>query len=221
MKPGTLFILSTGPSLLGKPKNFQPRRIYTIKAFLQPSLRGLSGKMGDWVYHYSKNKEKTFIGEMPTSTKEQTEGQLAQQERFADAIHYATEAMEDTALSEFYTALAEVRDMAPRNVAMADYFNVPTFKPLELDNYKGQVGDPIVIRVNSKFTLATLEIAINKVDGTDIEKGQAVEVSTNKWVYRATQPVPMGADIFIDMVGICHTGRRVKASENPIVGARE
>gem|GEM_PF-4332260 len=36
-----------------------------MKVILQPSLRGLSGKMGDWVYRYSKDKEKTFIEEKP------------------------------------------------------------------------------------------------------------------------------------------------------------
>ncbi len=190
-----------------------------MKVYLQPSLRGLSGKMGDWVYRYSKSKEKTYIGEKPTSTGEQTEGQVAQNERFSDASGYATEAMENPALCEYYTALAEERGMMPRNAAMSDFFNVPTFRPLDLVNYKGQVGDPIVIRLTSKFSLASLEIAINKVDGTDIESGQAVEVSPNKWVYMATQPVAMGSDIFIDMLGICHTGLHVKASENPIVGA--
>jgi hypothetical protein len=45
-----------------------------------------------------------------------------------------------------------------------------------------------------------------------------VEISTNKWLYTATQPVPLGTDMFIEVVGTSHTGREVKMSENPTVG---
>ncbi len=192
-----------------------------MKAYLQPSLRGLSGKMGDWVYRYSKGKKKTFIGEMPVRTAEQTEGQLAQQERFTEASRYASEAINDPARLEFYAALAEENGMSPSNAATADFLNVAYFKPLDLSAYKGQVGNPIVIRVESKFGLAALEVTINQQDGTDIEKGQAVEISTNKWLYTATRPVALGTDIFIDVVGTDHIGRQVKMSENPAVGEEE
>ncbi len=192
-----------------------------MKVILQPSLRGLSGKMGDWVYRYSKDKKKTFIGEMPVRTGEQTEGQLAQPERFTDGSRYASEAMNDPARQEFYEALAEAWGMSPNNAAMADFLSVPFFKPLDLSSYKGQVGNPIVIRVESKFGLARLDVAIDRQDGTDIEKGQAVEISTNKWIYAATKPVALGTDIFIDVVGTDHTGRQVKMSENPTGGVEE
>ena len=57
-----------------------------MKVILQPSLRGLSGKMGDWVYKYSKKKEKTFIGEKPVRTKELSQAQLEQNERFSRGV---------------------------------------------------------------------------------------------------------------------------------------
>jgi hypothetical protein len=192
-----------------------------MKAYLQPSLRGLSGKMGDWVYRYSKDKKKTIIGGMPVRTAEQTQGQLAQPERFTDGSRYASEAMNDPDLRAFYEAVAEEMGITPHNAAMADFLSVPSFKALDLYDYKGRVGDPIVIRVMAKFGLASLEIAIDKQDGTDVEKGQAVEIATNKWIYAATQSVPLGTDIFIAVVGTDHTGRRVKTTENPTVGAEE
>ena len=194
-----------------------------MKVILQPSLRGLSGKMGDWVYRYSKDKKKTYIGEMPVHTGEQTPGQLNQQERFGDGSRYASEAMADPALCQFYTALAEEWDMSPQNLAMADFLSVPQFKPLDLSNYQGRVGDPIVIRVVDKVGLASLEVAIDGQDGTDIEKGMAVEIGSHsgKWVYLATQPVAKGSDIFIELLGIDYTGKRVTMTENPVVGAEE
>lgn len=192
-----------------------------MKVILQPSLRGLSGKMGDWVYRYSKNKKKTFIGEKPVRSLEQTEGQIAQQERFTDASLYAGEAMADPALREFYENAAEEMGITPHNAAMADFLSVPVFKPLDLSKYKGQVGDPILVRVTSKFGLAALEITIDRQDGSEIETGRAVETATNRWVYAATQPVAVGTDIFIEVVGTDHTGRRVKMTESPTVGVEE
>ena len=192
-----------------------------MKVFLQPSLRGLSGKMGDWVYRYSKRKKKTFIGKKPVRTGEQTEGQLAQQDLFTDASRYASTAMEDPALRERYETLAEEMEITPRNVAMADFLSVPSFQPLDLSKYKGRVEDPIVIRVAAKFGLVSLEVAIARQDGTDIERGEALEISTNKWTYFASQPVDMGTEICIEVVGIDHTGRRVKMTENPTVGVED
>jgi hypothetical protein len=194
-----------------------------MKVILQPSLRGLSGKMGDWVYRYNKGKKKTFIGEMPVRTAEQTPAQLNQQERFGDGSRYASEAMENPALCEFYTALAEEWGMSPQNLAMADFLSVPQFKPLDLSNYRGQVGDPIVIRVEARVGLASLEVAIDLQDGTDIERGRAVEIGshTGKWVYTASRPVAVGTDIFIEVLGVDYTGKRVKMTENPVVGVEE
>ena len=194
-----------------------------MKAFLQPSLRGLSGKMGDWVYRYSKDKEKTYIGEKPVRTKDLSEAQLAHNERFSEASQYAVEVMDDPVLREFYETVAEERDMKVRNLAIADFFNVPYFKPLGLGNYKGQVGDTIVIRMVDEIGLVSMNVSIDRIDGTDIETGQAVETSprSGKWIYTATQPVALGSDIFIEVVATDYVGKDVKVTENPIVGAED
>ena len=65
------------------------------------------------------------------------------------------------------------------------------------------------------------DVSINRLDGTDIEKGQAVETSprSGKWIYTATQPVALGSDIFIEVVATDYVGKNVKVTENPIVGA--
>jgi hypothetical protein len=191
-----------------------------MKVILQPSLRGLSGKMGDWVYHYKKGSQLTYISEMPVSTKEDTPAQINVQEQFGDASRYASAAINDPACAEFYKELAEARGISPHNAAFSDYLNVPSFKPLDLSKYKGQVGDPITIRVENENGLVSLEVTINKQDGTDIEKGRAVELGnrSGRWIYTATQPVALGSDVFIDVVGVDYTGREIKMTENPTVG---
>ncbi len=192
-----------------------------MKVIVQPSLRGLSGKMGDWVYRYDKQHKKTIIGEMPVRTGEQTVGQLAQQECFTDAAGYIGQAMTNPDLWAFYESIAEDLGITPQNAAMGDYMSTPVFKPLDLSAYKGQVGDPIVIRVTAKFGLAALEVAIDRQDGSDVEKGQAVEIGSGRWVYAATKSIPVGTDIFIEVVGTCHSGKQVKMTENPTVGVEE
>ncbi len=194
-----------------------------MKAILQPSLRGLSGKMGDWVYRYSKDREKTFIGEKPVRTREFSEAQMAVNERLSEAQQFIDEAMADPALRAFYEMLAEERDSQPRNMAMSDFFNQPYFKPLDLSNYAGQVGDPIVIRVMKENGLVSLNVAIDRQDGTDVEKGAAVELGdrTGKWIYTATQPVAKGTDIFIEVVATDYTGKKITMTENPTVGVEE
>jgi hypothetical protein len=129
--------------------------------------------------------------------------------------------MENPALLEHYTALAEDLGITPQNAAMGNYLSTPTIKPLDLSAYKGRAGDPIVIRVAAKFGLASLEVAIDRQDGTDVEKGQAVEIGSGRWVYSATKPVALGTDVFIEVVGTCHSGKQVKLTENPTVGAEE
>jgi hypothetical protein len=192
-----------------------------MKVILQPSLRGLSGKMGDWVYRYDKEHKKTVIGEMPVRTGEQTPGQIAHQEVFTDASGYSVAAMENPALLEHYTALAEDMGITPQNAAMGDFLSVPTFKPLDLSTYKGRVGDLIVVRVNAKFGLASMEVTIDRQDGTDVEKGQAVEIGNGRWFYTVTQPAALGTDVFIEVLGTCHSGREVKTTENPTVGVQD
>jgi hypothetical protein len=191
-----------------------------MRAILQPSLRGLSGKMGDWVYKYSKKKETTTIGEMPVRTRELSEAQLAVTEAFTDAQHYATEAMDDPARCEFYTILAEERQITPRNAAAADFFNKPSFKPLDLSLYKGNVGDPIVIRMVNEIAFVSMEVSLDKIDGTTIEKGRAVETGfrSGKWIYMTTTPVATGSDIFIKVVATDYAGKKVALNENPTVG---
>jgi hypothetical protein len=42
-----------------------------------------------------------------------------------------------------------------------------------------------------------------------------------RWLYTATQPVPVGTDVFIEVTATCHSGKQVTMTENPTVGAEE
>jgi hypothetical protein len=52
------------------------------------------------------------------------------------------------------------------------------------------------------------EMFSDRQDGTDVERGMAAELDAGEgsWIYTATQPVPMGTDIFIELVGLDRAG---------------
>jgi hypothetical protein len=189
------------------------------KVFLQPGLRGLSGGMGDWVYQIRRGK--TVVGMKPMNTKERTEMQLAQQERFSKAAVYAKKALANPAKREFYEMVAKEKDIAPYLVAVTDYLSVPSIKPLDLSDYSGQVGDPILVQVLDDCGLVSVEVELIGIDET-IEQGSAVETEPRSgvWIYTAQTPIPTGVNISIRVTGLDHTGKKVQTTEFPVVGAQ-
>jgi len=125
------------------------------------------------------------------------------------------------ATHEFYETIVEERDSNAYAVAFTDFFVEPSIKPLDLSQYKGQVGNPILIRAVDDIGPAGMEVTLTANDGTQIEKGKAVEagVRTGLWTYTATAPVTLGSDIFIKVVSVDHAGTKAQITENPIVGA--
>src|SRR5215212_4163015 len=189
-----------------------------MKVILQNGLRGLSGSMEDWIYQYRNGK--TYLGPKHLSTKDPTQAMIAHREHFKEASVYGKRAMANPALCEFYKPIAEERGITIYTLAVADFLNEPEIKPLDLSDYKGQVGDKIVIRATDDLGLADINVTLTKTDGTAIEQGKPVEdgVHTGYWIYTATKPVALGSDIFVEVVGVDHAGTEAKITENPTVG---
>jgi hypothetical protein len=104
-------------------------------------------------------------------------------------------------------------------------FNASSFsnKPMDLSNYKGRVGDKILIQAVDDIGLVDVDVTISANDGSQIERGKAVEngVRTGHWIYTATAPVALGSDIFIELVGFDHAGTKAEYAESPRVGEDE
>lgn len=192
-----------------------------MKVILQNGLRGLSGSMEDWVYQYRGGK--TYLGPKHPSTKGPSQAVLDQRAKFKEASAFGKMAMADAALSAFYKPLAEERGLSVYTMAMTDFLNEPSFKPLDLAKYKGQTGDKIIIRAEDDLGMADVDVNIVAQDGTPIEHGKAVEdgIRSGYWIYTATQPVALGSDIFIEVIGLDHAGTEAKITENPTVGSEE
>jgi len=120
----------------------------------------------------------------------------------------------------FYEPIAKERDTSVYWLAIKDLRCAPSFKPLDLSEYEGKVGDKITIRAVDVIGLAHVDVHILAQDGTPIESGKAVEtgVRSGKWIYTATAHVALGSDIFIEVNGVDHAGNETKLAENRTVG---
>jgi hypothetical protein len=181
-------------------------------------IGGFSGAMDEMVFAdygehtvaYMKRKRK---GEL-------SEAQQSWNKQWDEAQAYAKSVLADPAKWEFYKMVAKEKKIPAFALAMGDYLKHPSFDPLDLREYKGQVGNKIKIRAFDAVGLVSVEVAIYRVDGPEIERGLAVEMGTRTgfWNYIATQPVALGSDIFIEVVGVDYAGKSTKRTENPIVG---
>ena len=185
--------------------------------FLGP-IGGFSGEMDGIVFADTEKKNRTSA--YKKKNRQPSEAQLGVQKNFARASRRADQALEDPAKREFYEMIALERESNAHMVAHTDFLVKPTFKPLDLSEYKGKVGDKIMVVATDDIGLASVEFTLTAVDGTRIEQGPAIEdgVRSGDWFYTATVAVPLGADIFVQARGVDHAGNKASVSANPIVG---
>jgi hypothetical protein len=190
------------------------------KVKLNPAFLEFPGAMGDMVF--KKRNGKIYVSMKPKrdETREPSEAQLASREVFKQAGEYTKVALADETLRAFYEGLAQGKDTAARALCMGDYLNPPTVDELDLYHYHGRVGDRIRITTQDDVGAVTVDVTLTNIDGTTIEKGQAVELWANsgQWEYVATVPVAPGTQIFVVAEAYDRPGHRAVASEDVIVG---
>lgn len=188
---------------------------------LNETVNGYRGSIGRLVF--KRYKGRTIVGRKPVNTKPPTEKQIAHQQRFKEAAAFGKSAVANAALRAFYEPIAKDRDISIYSLAMGDFLNRPHFQYVDLFEYKGRVGDPIVIKALDDLGLASVDVALVTQLGEPIESGKAVEdgVRSGTWIYTATVPVALGSSIFIEVKGVDHAGTKIKISENPVVGEAE
>ena len=149
--------------------------------------KGLSGKLGDSLV-FRKVGDKTIVSTVPTTTKEPTEKQKAQRERFQMAVLYAKSQMDDPATKAAYEAEARGAGQPNAyNIAVADFFRAPDIEDVDLSAYTGAKNDTIRIRAIDDFKVKTVRVEIYNADGTEVENGEAVQQTNGlDWVYTAT-----------------------------------
>src|SRR5215210_5660747 len=107
-------------------------------------IAGFSGAMGEMVFADQAKKGRTLA--YMKKHYDPSQAQIDHWARFKECARRAKAALTNPVDLEFYETIAQERDSNPYAVAFTDFFVVPQIKPLDLSEYKGQVGNPILIR---------------------------------------------------------------------------
>ncbi|HEY3476618.1 MAG TPA: hypothetical protein VGK56_18520, partial [Anaerolineales bacterium] len=92
-----------------------------VKIVLQPGLRELRGKMGDWTYRRMYGKQ-TIMKTPDMSKVKWSKAQKAHRQRFRGAIRYARRAMSDPDVRAHYEKEAKKAGRQPFRMAVSDFF---------------------------------------------------------------------------------------------------
>lgn len=90
------------------------------RVVLQPGLRELRGKMGDWTYRVMYGRQ-TVMKTPDMSNVKWSKAQNANRGRFAEAIAYAKQAMADPKVRAHYEKLGKNLGRQPFRVAVSDF----------------------------------------------------------------------------------------------------
>ncbi len=170
------------------------------KTKLNPILEGVRGKVGDLVF--KRYGDETIISRTPdTEGREPTEAQAATRARFRQAALYGKMVLADPAARAIYEERAEAKGVPLFSLTVADFFNAPSVDEIDVSGYGGQVGDEIRVRAHDDFQVVAVNVAIVTAEGQAVEAGAAVETPARSgvWVYRATQAVPTGTQVRIQV----------------------
>jgi hypothetical protein len=165
------------------------------KLTLHELIPELRGKLGNAVVR--KIRGKYYMSRTPIASKKPTAGQKAFRARFREASQYARHVQRDAVLKAFYEPIARGLDLRVRAVAISDWFNPPKIDSMDLERYRGRVGDPIIVHASAKVGVASVRLRLTTATHTLIETGEAT-LEAGKWHYTATKDVPPGTTVHIE-----------------------
>lgn len=133
---------------------------------------------------------KTVVAKAPKGRKgKSTPAQAETQEKFLIASRYARSVTknQDKSMAEAYAAVLKPRQNVYSR-ALEDCMSPPVVKSINARNYKGTVGDKIVIRAVDDFRVVSVQVEIYAANGTLLETGNAEQTANGlDWTYTTTQ----------------------------------
>jgi hypothetical protein len=158
-----------------------------------PLVQGISGKIGDLVFRQMPSGE-TYVSGVPNFDKRKfSKGQKEHQSRFQQGVAYAREAAKKQPI---YAELAAGTVMSAYNFALSDWFNPPVIHAIERRDG--------VIRVDAtdNVMVARVQVTVLDNEGKAVEKGDAMKVSGNWWVFATSADGKVLAEVW-DLAGNC------------------
>jgi hypothetical protein len=149
-------------------------------------LHGASGMLGDQIVIRQRSGHIILAQAPAESTKEPTEAQATQRQRFQQAVLYGKQVVDNPAQKSDYEAKAKPLQTA-FNVAVGDFLHAPDIDEIDVTQYYGVIGNTIRVRVTDDFEVKQVTVAIHNGDGSLVEQGEAVHQENSlDWIYTAT-----------------------------------
>ena len=160
------------------------------KIKLNPAISSISGSLGDIVFRRAGNGYVIICRKPDMSHVVHSPAQLAHQQRFRLAVHYAKGVFSDPERSCPYRQAGG----SVYQRALADYMHPPVVEALDLTGYTGRPGDPLLVRARDDFEVVAVQLCLLDAAGTEIEQGPALrDPAGGNWLYLAHAPVAPGS----------------------------
>lgn len=152
-------------------------------------MHNASGIVGD-LLEFRQRFGKTVFAKRRTVTVKQNAAQLATQEKFRDAVSYASSVFNDPSQKALYETEA-TPGVTVFNLAFRDYFKAPKIRKIQTENYTGNPGGLITINAVDDFLVKSVDVIITAADGSILEQGSAVQsTKREEWIYTVTVANP-------------------------------
>jgi hypothetical protein len=146
--------------------------------------KGFSGKIGDEIV-FRQVRNRTLFAKRPR--KRNNPLPTEQSERFAKAVLYAKTALADPALRTEYENVAFLGGLNSAYVAaLTDYLRKPVISLVYTDQYTGAIGEVIWITAQDDFKITSVEVSLQRPDGSVVETAQAV-AEGGRWKFTSTK----------------------------------
>ncbi len=180
------------------------------KIRLNGYTREFQGRVGPHVFRRRRDGSMVASIRPDVSHRTPTAAQLEVQAHLTTAVRYAKRVLQDPATRVVYEALSVQRNSAPFNLAVRDWYHLPTVDDITLARYHGQTGDVIDIVASDDVALTEVHVAIkHRTTQAVLESGLAVGTGT-AWTYTATTTLPADTPVTIEVTakdGTAHEGK--------------
>lgn len=152
-------------------------------------LQGMRGLVGGLVFRSYEGM--TVVAEAPSApprSRKRTELQELYLSRFGDASRYATALTRDPVMKALYRKKAKKMKLSNAyTAAVAEYLRKTKVESIDTRRYTGKAGGSIAVVARKKdFVVDSVQVTITTKAGVEVEKGQAVQNSSEKWIYKST-----------------------------------
>jgi len=171
-------------------------------------LSGVSGMLGDNFVIRRVRGQLQMANKPRKVGRRFTKTQESIQNKFLNASRYAKLQMALPESAALYETGITNKKHSAYTVAVSDYLIAPTVGFIQAMEYKGKVGDMIVVNATDDFMVTEVKVVIIDASGNELERGVAVKdaASHELWRYLATTDNPSLAGTTIRAIAFDRPG---------------